>query len=99
MVLAAFGTVYGPTLRPEDVHELARGFAALEPTRVLWALKPSALRPGLQISDLTLGGNTLVVPWVDYNVSVVGDTSRGSRKNSGGLCFIECNILKPVYVC
>jgi hypothetical protein len=74
VVLAAFGTVYGPTLRPEDVIQLAQGFAALAPTRVLWALKPSALRPGVQISDLPLGSNTLVVPWVDYNVSGVGDT-------------------------
>jgi hypothetical protein len=82
VVLAAFGTVYGPTLRPEDVHELAQGFAALAPIRVLWALKPAALRPGLQISDLPLGSNTLVVPWVDYNVSVVGGDSDAAAHTS-----------------
>lgn len=69
LVLAAFGTVYGPTLRHEDMQELAQGFAALAPIRVLWPLKPTALPPGLQLSDLPLGGNTKVVPWVDYNVS------------------------------
>ena len=70
VVLAAFGTIYGPTLRPEDIHELAKGFAALAPVRVVWALKPAALRPGIRIEDLPLGDNTLVVPWVDYNVGM-----------------------------
>lgn len=69
LVLAAFGTVYGPTLRPEDIFELCKGFAALAPTRVLWALKPASLPPGVQLSELPLGSNTKVVPWVDYNVS------------------------------
>lgn len=71
VVLAAFGTVYGPTLRPEDVHALAKGFAALEPVRVLWVLKPAAVPPGVDLKELPFGGNTLVVPWVDYNVSCV----------------------------
>jgi hypothetical protein len=70
VVLAAFGTIYGPTLRPEDIHELAKGFAALAPVRVVWALKPAALRLGIRIEDLPLGDNTLVVPWVDYNVGM-----------------------------
>lgn len=68
-MLAAFGTVYGPTLRPEDVHALAKGFASLEPVRVLWVLKPAAVPPGVDLQGLPVGGNTLVVPWVDYNVS------------------------------
>jgi hypothetical protein len=69
VVLAAFGTVYGPTLRPEDIRELAKGFAALAPVRVLWVLKPAVLRPGIELSELPIGSNIMVVPWVDYNVS------------------------------
>lgn len=68
---------YGATLRPEDLHELAKGFAAVAPVRVLWALKDSALRPGIDKSDLPLGSNTLVVPWVDYNVRNVKVAGRG----------------------
>jgi hypothetical protein len=71
IVLAAFGTVYGTTLRPEDMHELAKGFAALAPVRVLWALRPAALRSGIELSELPIGSNTMVVPWVDYNVSAL----------------------------
>jgi hypothetical protein len=56
-------------LTPADFKELAAGFAAIAPTRVLWPLKQRAMPDGLRIEDLQLGDNTLVVPWVDYNVS------------------------------
>jgi hypothetical protein len=54
-----------------DMTELARGFAALAPTRVLWAIAEKGLPDGMRLADLPLGANTLVTPWVDYNVSAV----------------------------
>lgn len=66
LVLVAFGsTVQSITLTSKDLEELAKGFAALAPTRVLWAM--SGLPDGLQLADLNLAPNTKVVSWVDYN--------------------------------
>jgi hypothetical protein len=67
----ATGTTPQPriALSQADFTELAAGFAALAPTRVLWPLQQRAMPDGLRIEDLVLGDNTLVVPWVDYNVS------------------------------
>jgi hypothetical protein len=67
----ATGTTPQPriALTQADFNELAAGFAALAPTRVLWPLKQRAMPDGLRVEDLPLGDNTLVVPWVDYNVS------------------------------
>lgn len=75
LVLAAFGTMcpkYNQRillLSQTDLVELAQGFAALAPVRVLWALPRDGMPPGLQLSDLPLNSNTKAVPWVDYNVS------------------------------
>jgi hypothetical protein len=67
----ATGTTPQPriALTATDIKELAAGFAALAPTRVLWPLKERALPDGVRIEELPLGDNTMVVPWVDYNVS------------------------------
>jgi hypothetical protein len=53
-------------LRLVDFQELAKGFAALAPVRVLWNLQGGV--PG-GAEDVQLGGNTRVVGWIDYNVS------------------------------
>jgi hypothetical protein len=70
VILMATGTTPQPrlALTQKDFLELTAGFAALAPTRVLWPLKQRALPDGLRIEQLPLGDNTLVVPWVDYNV-------------------------------
>lgn len=69
----ATGTTPQPriALNQKDILELAAGFAELAPVRVLWPLKQRALPDGLKMEHLPLGENTLVVPWVDYNVSDV----------------------------
>jgi hypothetical protein len=74
LVLAAFGSTPHTALLLSriDLEELAAGFAALAPTRVLWALQDKGLPPGVALSELPLGPNTKVVPWVDYNVSLSG---------------------------
>lgn len=54
----------------EDMLQLAKGFAALAPTRVLWAITKKGLPQGVSMEDLQLGPNTMVTPWVDYNVSM-----------------------------
>lgn len=70
LVLVAFGsTIQTVTMAPVDLTELVRGFAALAPVRVLWALTDKGLPAGMKMQDLPLGANTRVVPWVDYNVS------------------------------
>lgn len=73
LVLAAFGsTIQSMVLTHTDLQELAKGFASLAPTRVLWAMSDKGLPDGVQLGDLPLGSNTKVVSWVDYNVSAVG---------------------------
>lgn len=73
LVLAAFGsTIQTVVLSHSDMMQLARGFAALAPTRVLWAMPEQGLPDGLRQADLPLGSNTMMTPWVDYNVSWKG---------------------------
>lgn len=70
LVLVAFGsTIQTVTLTRDDMLQLAEGFAALAPTRVLWAMSQQGFPDGVRLQDLRLGANTLMVPWVDYNVS------------------------------
>lgn len=54
-----------------DFQELAKGFAALAPVRVLWNLQGGV--PG-GAEGVELGSNTLVVGWIDYNVSTTAYT-------------------------
>lgn len=69
VVLVGFGStgLFGSTLHHTDYVELAAGFSALAPTRVLWPLIPTNLPNGTRLEELPLGDNVLVVPWVDYN--------------------------------
>lgn len=56
-------------LQVVDFKELAQGFAALAPVRVLWNLQ-GGLPEGTE--GVVLGHNTLIVgSWIDYNVRVV----------------------------
>jgi hypothetical protein len=71
LVLVAFGsTTQTVVMTRTDMTELARGFVGLAPTRVLWAITERGLPDGMRLADLPLGPNTMVTPWVDYNVSV-----------------------------
>lgn len=47
---------------------MAHAFVALAPLRFLWAMKQAGLPQGLQLSDIPLGDNCMIVPWVDQNV-------------------------------
>lgn len=70
LVLVAFGsTIQTIVMTQEDILQLARGFAALAPTRVLWAMSERGLPSGMRTEDLQLGPNTMLTPWVDYNVN------------------------------
>lgn len=75
VVLMAVGTTPQAkiVLSATDMIELAKGFALLAPTRVLWALKPHKHLPeGMSMRDLPLSDNIMVTPWIDYNVSSLG---------------------------
>jgi hypothetical protein len=48
-----------------------QAFSSLSPVRVLWTMKERSLPAGMTLADLPLGGNTKVVPWVDYNVRLL----------------------------
>ncbi|KAF6256126.1 hypothetical protein COO60DRAFT_143999 [Scenedesmus sp. NREL 46B-D3] len=69
LILVAFGTSIAFTswLSKEDFEQLALGFGALAPARVLWNLQEAGLPHGLRLADLPLAENTKVVDWVDYN--------------------------------
>lgn len=70
LVLVAFGsTIQTVVMSRNDIVQLAWGFAALAPTRVLWAMSEQGLPDGMRKSDLHLADNTMMTPWVDYNVS------------------------------
>lgn len=74
VVLMAVGTTPQAKIvfSTADMVELAKGFALLAPTRVLWAFKPHKhLPPGMKLEDLPLSDNIMLTPWVDYNVSEV----------------------------
>jgi hypothetical protein len=71
LVLVAFGsTIQTIVMTRDDILQLARGFAALAPARVLWAMSERGLPSGMRVDDLQLGPNTMLTPWVDYNVSL-----------------------------
>jgi hypothetical protein len=73
--------------------QLAKGFAALAPTRVLWAMPQQGLPDGIRPQDLRLGRNTLMVPWVDYNVSgsaVLGPAWRAQCARRRRVLAAEC---------
>lgn len=94
LVLVAFGsTIQAVTLTRDDMLQLAEGFAALVPTRVLWAMSQQGFPDGVHPQDLRLGANTLVVPWVDYNVSPPAQRGSvpGACANSRGpeLCCVR----------
>jgi hypothetical protein len=74
VVLVGFGStgLFGNSLDHTDFVELAAGFSALAPTRVLWPLIPSNLPEGTTLEQLPLGENVKVVPWIDYN-DVLGE--------------------------
>lgn len=74
VVLVGFGStgLFGNSLHHTDYVELAAGFSALAPTRVLWPLISTNLPNGTRLEELPLGDNVLVVPWVDYN-DVLGE--------------------------
>jgi hypothetical protein len=67
----AFGsTIQTVMMTKDDIMQLAQGFAALDPIRVLWAMSAKGLPEGLCVSYVPVGANTRIVSWVDYNVSV-----------------------------
>lgn len=74
VVLVGFGStgLFGNSLHHTDFVELAAGFSALAPTRVLWPLLPTNLPNGTTLEQLPLGANVKVVPYVDYN-DVLGE--------------------------
>ena len=56
-----------------DMLELAAGLGSLAPVRVLWALREANLPKGVSLTDLSFAANnTMVVPWLDYNVRASG---------------------------
>lgn len=69
LIFVAFGTslAFISWLSREDFVQLALGFGALAPARVLWNLQEAGLPHGLKLADLPLADNTKVVDWVDYN--------------------------------
>jgi hypothetical protein len=62
LILVAFGTSLAFTswLSREDFEQLALGFGALAPARVLWNLQEQGLPHGLRLADLPLAENTKV---------------------------------------
>jgi hypothetical protein len=62
LILVAFGTSLAFTswLSKEDFEQLALGFGALAPARVLWNLQEEGLPHGLKLSNLPLAENTKV---------------------------------------
>jgi hypothetical protein len=89
VVLVGFGAtgLFGNALDHTDFVELAAGFSALGPTRVLWPLIPSNLPEGTSLEQLPLGENVKVVPWIDYN-DVLGE----GRSESTGLMYTVCDV-------
>lgn len=88
MVLVGFGStgLFGSTLHHTDYVELAAGFSALAPTRVLWPLIPTNLPNGTRLEELPLGDNVLVVPWVDYN-DVLGEGDKEGERTFQSFAF------------
>lgn len=70
VVLAAFGTTIQTRtmLTASEFVELAHAFAAVAPTRVLWALREQGVPAGITLASLPLGSNTKLAAWVDFNV-------------------------------
>jgi hypothetical protein len=64
LILVAFGTSLAFTswLSKGDFEQLALGFGALAPARVLWNLQEAGLPHGLRLADLPLAENTKVRP-------------------------------------
>jgi hypothetical protein len=62
LIIVAFGTSLSFTswLNREDFEQLALGFGALAPARVLWILQEDGLPHGLKLADLPLAENTKV---------------------------------------
>ncbi|WIA28183.1 hypothetical protein OEZ86_010747 [Tetradesmus obliquus] len=86
LVLVAFGTmpVVGSSLTATDILEMAHAFVALAPLRFLWAMKQAGLPQGLQLSDIPLGDNCMIVPWVDQN-DVLGHPNTRAFVSHAGL--------------
>jgi hypothetical protein len=47
---------------------MAHAFVGLAPVRFLWAMKQQGLPVGLDQSEIPLGDNCMILPWVDQNV-------------------------------
>jgi hypothetical protein len=60
-----------------DIVEMAHAFVGLAPVRFLWAMKQQGLPPDLEQSEIPLGDNCMIVPWVDQNVRM-GHASNAS---------------------
>ncbi|WIA08110.1 hypothetical protein OEZ85_007570 [Tetradesmus obliquus] len=86
MVLVAFAKlpVFGTSLKATDILEMAHAFVALAPLRFLWAMKQAGLPQGLQLSDIPLGDNCMIVPWVDQN-DVLGHPNTRAFVSHAGL--------------
>lgn len=84
VVLVGFGStgLFGHSLDHTDFVELAAGFSALAPTRVLWPLIPSNLPEGTTLEQLPLAENVKVVPWIDYN-DVLGEGLKKPERGKG----------------
>lgn len=67
LIFVAFGTSLAFTswLSREDFVQLALGFGALAPAKVLWNLQEAGLPHGLKLADLPLADNTKVCCVVD----------------------------------
>lgn len=63
---------------------MAHAFVALAPLRFLWAMKQAGLPQGLQLSDIPLGDNCMIVPWVDQN-DVLGHPNTRAFVSHAGL--------------
>ncbi|WIA28182.1 hypothetical protein OEZ86_010747 [Tetradesmus obliquus] len=86
MVLVAFAKlpVFGTSPKATDILEMAHAFVALAPLRFLWAMKQAGLPQGLQLSDIPLGDNCMIVPWVDQN-DVLGHPNTRAFVSHAGL--------------